>query len=395
MSLLSDRTRKNIEGGSWIRQMFEAGIVLKREHGEDAVYDFSLGNPDLPPPPSVAKGLRDLADIVDKPFSMGYMPNGGYPWARDALAAYLSDEQGVSLTANEVVLSCGAAGALNALLKSVLDPEDEVLAMAPYFVEYGAYVANHGGVFKTVPTMPDTFSLDIKAIEAAITPKTRVVIVNSPNNPTGQIYSREELFALCAMLEEKSEKSARPIFLVADEPYRFLAFDEVEVPSILPMYKYAIVASSFSKNLSLPGERIGYLALSPRMPKRDELVGGLLLANRILGYVNPPVVGQHLMRAALGTQVDPNIYKSRRDAMAEVLTAAGYSFAMPRGAFYFFPKAPGGDDIAFVAKLMKHLVLAVPGTGFGGPGHFRLTFCVDEKTIRNSAAAFKRAIDEK
>ena len=392
MTLLSDSIADSMGKGSWIRRMFESGIALKKEHGEDAVCDFSLGNPDLPPPPTVAAGMRKLADNLDKPFSLGYMPNGGYPWARAALAAHLSKEQGVALTADDVILTCGAAGGLNVLFKSILNPGDEVLALAPYFVEYGAYVGNHNGVFRTVPTTPDSFAIDLDALEAAITPKTRALIVNSPNNPTGQIYSREELVALAALLDKKSRAANRPIFLVSDEPYRFLAYDGVEVPSLLPLYDFAVVASSFSKNLSMPGERVGYLILSPRMQERGSLMNGLMFCNRVLGYVNPPVVGQHLMLAALGSQVDVGIYERRRNAMAKVLSEAGYQFLMPKGGFYFFPKAPGGDDVSFVNTLMRHLVLAVPGSGFGRPGHFRLAFCVEENVILRAADGLKKAI---
>ena len=391
MELLSTAMADSIGKGSMIRRMFEAGIALKKQYGEDAVCDFSLGNPDLPPPPAVAEGLRALAEKAGQPFALGYMPNGGYDWARGALAAHLSKEHGVTLAASDVILTCGAAGGLNTLFKTILNPGDEVLALAPYFVEYGAYVRNHGGVFNTVRTKPETFDIDLDALDAAIGPKTRALIINSPNNPTGQVYSRETLAALCALLEKKSAEAGRPVFLVADEPYRFLAYDGVEVPSLLPMYPYAIVASSFSKNLSMPGERIGYLALSPRMEGRETLMNGLLLANRILGFVNPPVVGQHLMVAALGSQVDASIYARRRTAMAQVLTDAGYEFFMPKGAFYFFPKAPGGDDVAFAERLSKHLVLGVAGSGFGGPGHFRLAFCVDESVIMRAAEGLKKA----
>lgn len=391
MELLASAMAENIEKGSAIRRMFEAGIVLKKEHGEEAVCDFSLGNPDLPPPPAVAEGLRALADKIGEPFSLGYMPNGGFDWARKALATHLSKEQGVELAGSDVILTCGAAGGLNTLFKSILNPGDEVLSFAPCFVEYGSYVRNHGGVFKTVPTRPETFTIDLDALDAAITPHTRALIINSPNNPTGQVYGRDELKALCALLEKKSAGHGRPIFLVADEPYRFLAYDGVEVPSLLPLYPYAVVASSFSKNLSMPGERIGYLVLSPRMEGRDRLMAGLLLSNRILGFVNPPVIGQHLMVAALGAQVDASIYAARRKAMAEVLTSAGYEFFMPKGAFYFFPKAPGGDDVAFADKLMKNLVLGVAGSSFAGPGHFRLAFCVDESVIHRAADGLKKA----
>lgn len=371
--------------------MFEAGTLLKRQYGENAVCDFSLGNPDLPAPPAVARGLRALADAAGEPFAFGYMANGGFPWARKQLAEHLSVEQGVTLTSEDVILTCGAAGGLNAFFRTVLDPGEEVLTFAPYFVEYGFYVANHGGVFRTIPSLPDTFAPDAGALENAVTEKTRVLLINSPHNPTGVVYSREQLRALVDVLERQSRRYGRPIWLVADEPYRFLAYDGVEVPSVLPMYPYSATVSSFSKNLSLPGERLGYVAISPHMEERVELMAGLTLCNRILGFVNPPVVGQHLMAAALGSQVDVDVYAARRKAMAEVLEKAGYEFQKPAGAFYFFPKAPGGDDVAFVGRLQEQRVLAVPGSGFGCPGYFRLAFCVSEEVIRRAEPGFRKA----
>ena len=391
MSIISTQMSSSIKNGSWIRRMFEAGIQLKQKYGDDAVCDFSLGNPDLAPPPAVGKALAEFVKHVDEPFSLGYMPNNGFGWAREKLAAHLSKEQGAELTANDVILTCGAAGALNVIFRTVLEPGDEVLTVTPYFVEYGSYVGNHGGTLKKVPTLPGTFGLDLPAIEAAITPKTRAMIINSPHNPTGTVYSREELEGLTAILAKASERNGRPLYLVVDEPYRFLAFDGVEVPSLLPMYPYAVLASSFSKNLCLAGERVGFIALSPLFAERAELMGGLPLANRILGFVNPPVVGQHIMAGALGSQVDVNIYARRREMMGNVLSDAGYEFQMPKGAFYFFPKAPGGDDVAFVNKLLDERILAVPGSGFGGPGHFRLAFCVEDEVIARSAEGFKRA----
>jgi len=393
MSLVTKAVAGQLQSASWIRRMFEAGAALKKQYGEDAVCDFSLGNPDLPAPPAVAQGLKDVLKKADQPFAFGYMPNAGFPWAREALAKHLSVEQSVQLEGNDVILTCGAAGALNVVFRAVLEPGDEVLAIAPFFVEYGGYVGNHGGVLKTVSSNSDDFSLDLTALEKAIGPKTRALIINTPNNPTGQIYSRESVVALAALLARKSEENNRPIFLLIDEPYRFLAFDGAGVPGVLPLYPYAILASSFSKNLSLAGERIGYLAVSPLLEGREELVAGLILANRILGFVNPPVIGQYLMVSALGSQVDVSIYAARRKAMAEVLTRAGYDFFMPKGAFYFFPKAPGGDDVVFVKRLQEERILAVPGSGFSGPGHFRLTFCVGEEIIRRAEDGLKRARD--
>lgn len=391
MSILTKQMSGYLERSSWIRKMFEAGTALKAQYGEEAVCDFSLGNPDLPPPASVAKGLHELADEADSPFALGYMPNGGYPAVRQALAGRFTKEQGLKLDASDIILTCGAAGGLNCLFKAILEPGDEVLAPSPYFVEYGFYVQNHQGAFKAVPSKPDSFELDIPGFEAAIGPKTRAVLINSPNNPTGQVYSREELRELCDLLDKKSVEHGRPILLISDEPYRFLAFDGVEVPSILPLYPFSVAVSSFSKNLSLAGERVGYVILAPDMPDKAELMNGLTLANRILGFVNPPAVGQKLVLAALDDNVDASIYAARRKAMAEVLDEAGYDYFMPRGAFYFFPKAPGGDDVAFCQRLAGEKVLAVPGSGFGMPGYFRLTFCVDEAVIRRSVEGFKRA----
>jgi aspartate aminotransferase len=391
MSLVAAKIASALEASSWIRKMFEEGIVLKQQYGEDAVCDFSLGNPDLPPPPAVAEGMKKLAQTLDQPFSLGYMPNAGFSWAREKLAAWLSREQQTPVAATDVILTCGAAGGINAFFRAVLEPGDEVLCFAPYFVEYGAYADNHGGVLKPVPSAPQNFAPDPEVLEASITTRTRVLIINSPNNPTGVIYSREQLENLCAVLRAASERNGRPVFLFSDEPYRFLAFDGAQVPPVLPLYPYAVIGSSFSKNLSMAGERLGYLALSSGMEGRERLMAALTMTNRTLGFVNPPVVAQHLMAAALGSQVDIGIYERRRNAMNKVLTEAGYRFQQPQGAFYVFPEAPGGDDVAFVRRLAQERVLGVPGAGLGCPGHFRLAFCVDETVILRSAEGLARA----
>ena len=391
MSILSNSVQGYIGNASWIRRMFEAGAKLKAQYGADKVQDFSLGNPDLPAPKEVADGLRDFASHAQEPFAFGYMPNGGFPWLRDKLAAHLSEEQDVALTGLDVILGCGAAGMFNAFLRAVVNPGDEMICFAPYFVEYGFYIGNHQGTLKPVMSQKDTFAPDLAALEAAINEKTRIVLINSPNNPTGVVYSKAELQGIADLLEAKSRQYGKPIWLVSDEPYRFLAYDGVDVPSVLPLYPYALLVSSFSKNLSLPGERLGYLAVSPKLAEKEELMAGLMLTNRILGFVNPPVIGQQIMGRALGSHVDVRVYDSRRKAMAEVLDKAGYEYQMPKGAFYFFPKAPGGDDVAFVGRLAEERVLGVPGSGFGCPGHFRLAFCVDEKVIRAAQDGFTRA----
>ncbi len=395
MTLLSSQVQGYIKRSSWIRKMFETGAQLKQQHGADAVCDFSLGNPDLPPPAEVKEALLQIAAGADKPFAFGYMPNPGYPFAREALAGLLSRERGVAVTAQDVIITCGAAGAINALFRAVLDPGDLVLGVAPYFVEYGFYVENHGASFEAVPGNPEDFSLDLAALEARLDAnpdeKIRALLINSPNNPTGQVYTEAQIKELAALLTRASQRRGRPIFLIADEPYRFLAFDGVQVPSVLGHYPYSVVVSSFSKSLSLAGERVGYALLAPDMPGKAELAEGVILANRILGFVNAPAIGQVLMAKCLHAQVDVGIYDARRKAMARVLTDAGYEFTMPKGAFYFFPKAPGGDDVAFIQRLQEQLVLGVPGSGFGWPGHFRLTFCVAQEVIERSAEGFRKA----
>ena len=391
MELLSAEVKGYLSNSSMIRRMFEAGIELKKRFGADKVYDFSLGNPDLPPPPEVKTALKELAECAGNPFSFGYMPNAGTLEARQALADLLKAEQKIDIPAANILVTCGAAGGINAFFRAVMERGDEVICPSPYFVEYGFYVGNYGGILKPVPTKED-FSLDINAIEAAITPKTRALILNSPNNPTGKIYSRAELSEVAAMLKRLREKYGRMIYIVADEPYRFLNFDGVEIPSMAELYDGAVIIGSFSKSLSLPGERVGYIAVAPQMENGAELVAALTLTNRILGFVNAPVVGQKLVESCWNCQVDLDIYRRRRDMMAKVLNDAGIEFNMPGGAFYFFPKSPVADEKVFIDALFARRILAVPGRGFGLPGYFRLAFCVSEETIANSAEGFKEAV---
>lgn len=375
---------------SWIRKMFEEGARLKQEFGAENVYDFSLGNPDLPPPPEFQKTLVNLVEN-DKPGSHAYMPNGGYPFVREAVAANISREQGVSLTANEMLMTCGAAGGLNVILKALLDPGDEVIILAPFFVEYKFYVDNHGGISKVVTT-GENFELDLDAIAAALTEKTKAIIINSPNNPSGQIYSKGSLSELGRILNEAAGKYSSTIFLIADEPYRKIVFDNHEVPSIMQAYRNSIVVSSYSKDLSLPGERIGYIALQPDIAEKDSLIEAMTLANRILGFVNAPALMQRVVAELQGISVDNSIYTRRRKKFCKILAEAGYEFMPPKGAFYIFPKSPLADDTEFVSRLQQEKILAVPGKGFGSPGYFRLAFCVDDKVIERSAEAFKRAL---
>lgn len=375
-----------------IRRMFEAGIELKKKYGAENVFDYSLGNPDIPAPETVKAALQEIAGHADEPFAFGYMPNAGLPDARKALAQKISAEQGVTISGDQLVVTVGAAGGLNVFFRAVLEEGDEVLCPSPYFVEYGFYAGNYGGVLKSVPTKED-FSLDIDAFDKAITAKTRAVIIDSPNNPTGQIYSAQEIAALAEVLKKHSAANGRPIYLISDEPYRFLNFDGVEIPGVFQYYDASVVIGSFSKNLSLAGARIGFIAVNSKLENNEELMAGLIMCNRILGFVNAPVIAQKLILKCIDSEVDLNIYRRRRDALAKVLSDAGIEFTMPRGAFYFFPKSPVADEQKFVDALLNERVLAVSGKGFGKPGYIRLAFCsIDEKQIAASAESFKRAV---
>ena len=396
MQTVTNQIKESMAGSSWIRKMFEKGIELKRLHGADAVCDFSLGNPDVPPPLKAKAVLEAIAAEAVKPLGLGYCPNAGIPAVREAIAAYLSRQQQSPVSAANVVMTVGAAGALVSFFRAVIEPGDEVICPAPYFVEYGSYCGHFGGVLKPVPSLADEgFRPDLAAIEAAITPKTRALLINSPNNPTGCIYAEDDMKRLAELVDRVNAArgdEGRPLFLLSGEPYRAFAYDGATVPSVLPLTPYSVVLGSFSKTLSLAGERIGYLVVSPAMPDGATLVNAVTLTNRTLGFVNAPVIGQRLATALLDETVDLDIYDRRRKLMAKVLADAGVEFAMPRGAFYFFPKAPGGDDLAFVDALQDELILAVPGRGFGMAGFVRLSCSVDEKIIARSAEGFKRAV---
>jgi len=386
---------KNIKAilgkSSWIRKMFEEGSHLKEQYGSENVYDFSLGNPRLQPPEDFMEKLKNIVNTSGYG-DHAYMPNAGYPHVRSSIAAFIAKEHHKNITGDEIIMTCGAAGALNVILKTILDAGDEVITPAPYFVEYGFYVNNHGGILKTVATNQD-FTLNIKAIADAITKKTRAVIINSPNNPTGQIYSKASLNELGVLLKEAGEKMNTIIYLISDEPYKKIVYDDVTVPSIFKCCKNSIIATSYSKDISIPGERIGFIALNPEADYKKDLAEGMTLANRILGFVNAPALMQRVVAEMQGISVDISGYARKRKLLCEGLAACGYEFIMPSGAFYLFPKTPIPDDVEFITELQKERILTVPGSGFGGPGHFRIAFCVDDKTIINSIPGFRRAIE--
>ncbi len=389
---LSDKMVKFMESSSWIRKMFEEGARLKKEYGVDKVCDFSLGNPDLPPPDAFQKALEKAA--ADKsPGVHAYMPNAGLGWAREKIASQVAKEHGVAPSLEEIILTCGAAGGLNIIFKAILNPGEEVIVPRPFFVEYHFYTDNHQGRLVPVDCNED-FSLNISAIKDAINDKTKAVLINSPNNPSGVIYNEDSIKELAVLLQKIEEEQGKSIFLVSDEPYRKLVFSGNTVPALMKHYHNTIVTTSFSKDLSIPGERIGYVAVHPRAKDKELLMGALNLANRILGFVNAPALMQRVVAEVASEKVDTSIYERRRDLFADILTRAGISFTLPQGAFYFFPKSPIQDETEFVRILQKELILAVPGSGFGLPGHFRIAFCVDDGVIKRSEDGFKRAVEK-
>ena len=387
---ISKKIAASMETSSWIRRMFETGNLLRAKHGADKVCDLSLGNPDVEPPAAFQKALVEVV-AARIPKKHGYMPNAGYPDVRARVASRVSAEQGVALEGGEVVMSCGASGAMNAVLKTILDPDAEVIASIPCFMEYAAYVDNHGGTLVLAPSRPD-FDLDVDAIQARVTPRTAAVIVNSPNNPTGRIYPEETLKRLAAMLTAEGTKRGRPIYLLADEPYRKIIYGDARVPGIMRLYPHSIVVTSYSKDLSLPGERIGFAAVNPGADEAKKLVDGIILCTRILGYVNAPGLMQRVIGSLPDVSVDVEIYRRKRDLFCAALAGMGYQFAVPEGAFYIFPKAPGGNDLAFVNALQEELVLVVPGRGFSLPGYFRIAYCVDTPVIERSLPGFEKVI---
>jgi aspartate aminotransferase len=386
---VSQKIKESMERASWIRRMFEEGAELKARLGADQVFDFTLGNPDLEPPSRFKEALVEAARDPS-PGLHAYMLNAGLLQTRQALAGHLNSMYQRDFGPQDLVLTSGAAGALNVILKALLDPGDEVIIFAPYFPEYHFYADNHGGTARVVET-DEAFQLDLKALDAALSPRTKVVLINSPNNPTGQVYPSPALLEMGHLLKQHGHRVGREIYLVADEPYSRILYDGLELPNIFAVYPNTILATSFSKDLSIPGERLGLVAVSPQAAQREELLAGLILTNRILGFVNAPALMQRVVAKVPGLCVDVSPYSRRRDLLGQILSDAGYRFLMPQGAFYFFPEAPGGDDLAFVSRLKQENILAVPGRGFGRAGYFRLAFCVPETVIERAAPGFIRA----
>jgi aspartate aminotransferase len=384
---ISKEIESSMEKSSWIRKMFEEGERLKKEYGAENVYDFSLGNPDLAPPEKFYQLLSEFTKRENS--SHRYMPNKGFPQVCEDIARKVSADQKCQITGDSVVMTVGAAGGLNTVLKTLLDPGDEVIVIQPYFVEYNFYILNHRGVPVAVDSTED-FGIDAEKVDKAITEKTKAVIINSPNNPTGRVYSEKEIESLIAVLQ----KQKQTIYLISDEPYREILYTDQKLPSVLKLYEHSFFIYSYSKSLSIPGERIGYIVVPQKMEDRELVLAGLVLSTRILGYVNAPALMQRVVAGLESDDFDLSVYKKRMDLFYGGLTSMGYEMERPGGGFYLFVKVPGGSDVDYVNQLMKFNILAVPGSGFGRKGYMRLAFCVEEDIIERALPKFRQALDE-
>jgi aspartate aminotransferase len=389
---ISKRVKTALEDASWVRRMFEEGEELKRLYGEENVFDFSLGNPDLEPPPSLKKALKALAD---QPIAgmHRYMSNSGYSETRRMIAEYMKEESGLPFEENHIVMTVGAAGGLNVVFKSILDEEDEVIVPTPYFMEFRFYIDNCGGKIRLVETNED-FSLNLNEIEKAIGPKTKAILINSPNNPTGVVYDEASLQKLGELLKRKSGELRKTLYLIGDEAYRRIVFDGIRLPILFQYYPHTLRVTSHSKDLSLAGERIGYIAVSPLCEEANEMLSAIIFANRTLGFVNAPALMQRLIAPLQRNSVNTRMYEEKRDFFYNALRSFGYEVVKPQGAFYLFPKAPVEDELAFVKDLQAKRILTVPGRGFGKPGYFRIAYAVGIKVIEGALPGFKELAEK-
>ncbi|WP_449241340.1 pyridoxal phosphate-dependent aminotransferase [Desulfoscipio gibsoniae] len=381
-----------LSASSWIRKMFEEGEKLRKIYGANKVYDFTLGNPNVEPPEAFHRELQKIA-ANPVPGMHRYMSNAGYDETRQAIADVLAEETGRPVTPGHIVMTCGAGGGLNVVLKTLLNPGEETIVITPYFVEYRFYVDNHGGKVREVSTSAG-FQLDPAAIAAAVGPQTRAIIINSPNNPSGAVYPAEALAALGRLLQEKEKELGTTIYVISDEPYAKIVYDGVAVPNIFNHIKNSIIVTSHSKDLALPGERIGYIAINPDIADSEIIFNGLVFCNRTLGFVNAPALIQRLITPLQRETVNIDDYREKRDIIYNHLTGLGFEVTKPMGAFYFFPRCPIEDDVEFIRRAQEYNLLLVPGSGFGLPGYFRLSYCIDMQIIRNSLPAFTELAKE-
>ncbi|WP_178687977.1 pyridoxal phosphate-dependent aminotransferase [Blautia massiliensis (ex Durand et al. 2017)] len=392
--MISEKMKPYVKNNSAIRMMFEEGNRLRAKYGADKVFDFSLGNPSVPAPDSVREAIIELVNTTDPTVLHGYMSNAGFEDVRQTIAESLNRRFDTKFSAKNLIMTVGAASGLNVILKTILNPGEEVIVFAPYFLEYGAYVRNYDGVLVEVSPDTTTFQPNLAEFEQRITPKTRAVIVNTPHNPTGVVYSEETIKKLSAILEAKQKEFGTVIYLISDEPYRELAYDGVEVPYLTKYYNNTVVGYSYSKSLSLPGERIGYLVIPDEADGSEELISAATIANRTLGCVNAPSLIQKVVAKCVDAKTDLAAYDKNRQALYNGLKECGFECIKPQGAFYLFVKSPVEDEKAFCEAGKKYNILMVPGSSFACPGYVRLAYCVSYETIVNSLPEFKKLAAE-
>jgi len=392
--MISKKMKNALGGSSLIRAMFEEGHRLAGIYGPENVFDFSIGNPNVPAPERVKTAIKEILDEEDPVVLHGYMSNAGFEDVREAIAQDINKKYGLNLTFKNVVMAVGAGSGLQVVFRTILDPGDEVIAFAPFFGPYRGYVADNGGKLVIVPTHIGIFQPDLAALESAITPNTKAVMINNPNNPTGVIYKEDIIKGIAAVLEKKSEEYGHCIYLISDDPYRELVYDDVEVPYTLKYYKNTFIVYSYSKSLSLPGERIGYIAVDPEMEDVEDTVQCLAMATRDLGYTNAPSLFQKVIAKCLNESVDVNVYKKNRDLLYNHLSSLGFECVKPEGAFYLFVKSMIPDDNAFCDAAKKHNILIVPGSFFGCPGYFRIAYCTSYSKIEKSLEAWTKLAKE-
>lgn len=392
--MISHKMQNLVKNSSVIRAMFEEGNRLAKLYGSENVFDFSIGNPSVTPPEQIRTAITDILNEENPLTVHGYMNNSGYEDVRQTIAEHINHQHGTAFSAQNIVMTCGAAGGLNVILKTLLNPEDEVIVFAPFFSEYTNYVQNFDGKLVIVNTDPETFLPDLTALKAAITSKTKAIILNTPNNPTGVVYPAELLSQMEQVLTEKEQELSTSIYVISDEPYREIVYDGVTVPFILHYFHNGFIGYSYSKSLSLPGERIGYIVVNNNMDDFSDILSALNVATRILGFVNAPSLFQKVIAKTLDASVDVNIYQENRDILYQHLTKLGFECIKPQGAFYLFPKVPNGDDKVFCELAKKYNILLVPGSSFAGKGHFRLSYCVSKEQILRSLPAFEKLAKE-
>ena len=392
--MISRKMIKLVNHSSVIREMFEEGKRLSKIYGADNVFDYSLGNPNVEPPEAIKETIIDILSTEEQNYVHGYMNNSGYDDVREEIAKYINNKNNVNLTKENIIMTCGAAGGLNIILKTILNPGDEVVVIAPFFGEYENYVSNFDGKLVISKSNLNTFEPDFADLEKVINEKTKAIIINTPNNPTGVVYSEDTIIKLAQLLNKKQEEYNSEIYLISDEPYKEIVYDDIEVPFILKYYSNSFIGYSYSKSLSLPGERIGYVVVNNTMNDFNDVVASLNVANRILGFVNAPSLFQRVIGKTLGAEVDVNIYKKNRDLLYNHLISLGFECIKPQGAFYLFPKSLIEDDKKFAEAAKKYNLLIVPGSSFGCPGYFRLAYCISYDKIEKSLDAFTKLANE-